>query len=456
MKNFILLLLSILLIFSCRQFKPRVQEIFISGKIENTSDSILTIKKNKEIYTIKIAEDGTFLDSLYDFSGGMYQLQLGNEYTDIYLQDYYNLNIYLDTENFDESIKYNGVGANENNYLARKIRNRMGVNEWNYCRLPEDSFLYYIDSFIGYQEFFIDEYALLVPELDTNLYQYEKNNNKYWNAFMKERYAETHRYFTKNDSFEVSENFYDFREKVNLENKKLLDVSYYPLYVEAYLNNKIDTKDTMEYALKMLRTIDKEIKDNKLKKEFIYRSAKQNMQYVKSLNNYWNLVSFMVTDKPKHSELKKIHRKLKKIQAGELSPMARFEDVKGETFSLEDFKGKVIYIDVWAQWCAPCKREAPYFQKLKEKYADKNIVFLQLSVDKNREAWAKYINKKEETKNSFILANAFDSEFAKSYLINGIPRFILLDKNLNIINANAMRPSNVEIENVLNTALQQQ
>ena len=47
------------------------------------------------------------------------------------------------------------------------------------------------------------------------------------------------------------------------------------------------------------------------------------------------------------------------------------EDVKGKTIKKSDSKGKMLIVDLWGTWCAPCRREIPSFVKLKKKYGDK-------------------------------------------------------------------------------------
>jgi peroxiredoxin len=64
---------------------------------------------------------------------------------------------------------------------------------------------------------------------------------------------------------------------------------------------------------------------------------------------------------------------------GTPSPEFNFENHKGGTTKLSDIKGKYVYIDIWAT-CAPCRQEIPYLQKI-EKYEDKRIAFVSISID---------------------------------------------------------------------------
>ena len=66
-----------------------------------------------------------------------------------------------------------------------------------------------------------------------------------------------------------------------------------------------------------------------------------------------------------------------------------YENFKGGTTSLDDLKGKYVYVDVWATWCGPCKREIPFLKEVEKAYHGKNIEFVSISIDKakDHEAW---------------------------------------------------------------------
>lgn len=92
------------------------------------------------------------------------------------------------------------------------------------------------------------------------------------------------------------------------------------------------------------------------------------------------------------------------VQASKLlpgQPAIDFEmlDVEGNVKHLADFKGKVIYIDLWATWCGPCIQESPAFEALGKKYVGKDIVFLPVSTDTTTKPWLRYLDghKKELT-----------------------------------------------------------
>jgi thiol-disulfide isomerase/thioredoxin len=136
------------------------------------------------------------------------------------------------------------------------------------------------------------------------------------------------------------------------------------------------------------------------------------------------------------------HNLLKSTGKGSPSPeFSNYENYKGGTSSLADFKGKYVYIDVWATWCGPCKQQIPFLQSLEQKYQSKNIEFVSISIDQPtlKNAWKSMIS--DKNMGGVQLFAGADTSFAKAYQISGIPRFILIDPQGNIVEANAPRPS---------------
>ncbi|MGN0283012.1 MAG: TlpA family protein disulfide reductase [Prevotella sp.] len=132
-----------------------------------------------------------------------------------------------------------------------------------------------------------------------------------------------------------------------------------------------------------------------------------------------------------------------------------YTDINGKQVSLSDFKGKVVYIDIWATWCAPCRGEIPFMGKLEEEYADrKDMVFMSISVDneKDHDKWMAMV-KEKDMKGYQLFAGAGAADLRKANNITGIPRFILIGKDGKVIYSKAPRPSSDEIRAVLDEAL---
>lgn len=141
-----------------------------------------------------------------------------------------------------------------------------------------------------------------------------------------------------------------------------------------------------------------------------------------------------------------------KFPAGTPSPSFAYNSIEGKEVKLEDLKGKYVYIDVWATWCGPCKVEIPHLKTLEKDYHDKNIEFVSISIDreKDKEKWVKMVADEELKGIQLFADNDWSSQFVKDYMISGIPRFILLDPKGNVVNADAPRPSSKDLVALFN------
>ena len=150
----------------------------------------------------------------------------------------------------------------------------------------------------------------------------------------------------------------------------------------------------------------------------------------------------------------------KLIKKGAPSPkFENYVDYKGGKKSLASFKGKYVYIDLWATWCGPCIQQIPFLQALEKEYHNKNIEFVSISSDEARRSGGSW-EAAEKKWRDFVKARNLsgvqlwagqDISFQQAYQVTGIPRFILIDKQGNIVNANAPRPSEPALRDLLNS-----
>lgn len=116
---------------------------------------------------------------------------------------------------------------------------------------------------------------------------------------------------------------------------------------------------------------------------------------------------------------------------------------------LNTYKGRIVFIDIWATWCLPCIEEIPYTKELQKKYSGK-IDFIFLSFDEDFGKWRDNQNLGwESAKNSFWVDGDFASVVATKLKITTIPRYLILDASGNIIDEDAPRPGDPKLTRLL-------
>lgn len=114
------------------------------------------------------------------------------------------------------------------------------------------------------------------------------------------------------------------------------------------------------------------------------------------------------------------------------------EDADGNVVDIASFKGKYLYIDLWASWCGPCCKEVPHLQAIEKEFQDSNVVFLSISTDTDKEAWK---NKMVELNMHGNQLHDRNNTLCNALNVKGIPFFFIYDKEGKLHTYKAMRPS---------------
>ncbi|MBC7847028.1 MAG: TlpA family protein disulfide reductase [Flavobacterium sp.] len=329
-----IVLIAIVFVCSNASFGQMINYVTFQAEIANRNNDFINITSlnGQLLKKIELNKKGIFKDTL-KVKEGMYRMNDGVESTELYLKNGYSIKLKMDAKQFDESIVYSGIGALENNVLAKRILEDEQYYDANFTELDEKA-------------------------------------------------------------------FEDFKNKKRKQDLARLD------------NAKLNVK-------------------------FIEAEKTNTENSLQGLTNYYK----------RTQSANKLNNTV--------SPSFDYENHKGGKTKLEDFKGKYVYIDVWATWCGPCRAEIPFLKKTEEMYHDKNIVFVSISidVDKDHDKWKNFVSEKQLGGVQLFADKNWNSDFMTSYGINSIPRFILIDPNGKVVKGNASRPSSPELKEELDKLL---
>ena len=122
---------------------------------------------------------------------------------------------------------------------------------------------------------------------------------------------------------------------------------------------------------------------------------------------------------------------------------------------LDENKGKVVYIDVWATWCGPCKAEMPYSHKLMQELAGREVAFAYLCIESNESTWKANLDEMQMVGLQYFLTKEQSTGLRSAFGIEGIPYYLLVDRQGRVVeHGSHLRPSHPEtrtkIEGLLN------
>ena len=131
------------------------------------------------------------------------------------------------------------------------------------------------------------------------------------------------------------------------------------------------------------------------------------------------------------------------VEPGVGASSFKMTNLNGKQITLKEFKGKVVYIDFWASWCGPCRKQFPFAKELKHnltKSQKKQIVFLYISIDNTEQIWKSAIDKLGIEGYHVLSKGGWNSKAVKFFGINSIPRYMIVDKKGKIVDIDAKRP----------------
>ena len=142
------------------------------------------------------------------------------------------------------------------------------------------------------------------------------------------------------------------------------------------------------------------------------------------------------------------------IMQGNQAPNVTFKDAEGKKYSIDDFKGKVIVMDVWATWCSSCLKNMPKFMELIKEFENReDIAFFTVSTDSDelREKWLAAIARHNMGSMQNLTPDRSSTEqFEEKYFVASVPRYIVIDKEGKIISAFAPKPGSGLKELIMN------
>lgn len=440
MKSIILFLTAMAAVLSCsgRSSKGDGQAL-ISFKVESPRARVVVLVYNGQMKSVALDEAGTAQLEISGYDALYAKLYYGRNFKSVYFEKGDEVNVTFNGHDFQNTFSFDGEKAPAVEYLDRVKLTALPDEEY---ALPFEE---YYAKIIAKEKDAVDLLEANALEGVGNFIHMEKGRIRYAYGATLLMHPVGHKMMTYDIRYTPSKEYYDVLDSYLVEDEAWVDLEEYRAFVveaaHALDEANRDVVALYPKTVAQMKYIAGRFKSVKVRNTLLHYLAATYVDRhgIEDIQELENIYYTYVKDEALLADYKAKFDKWDLSRPGKPSPEISAVDIDGKQWTLADFRGKYIYIDMWATWCAPCRREMPYLKALEEKFKDAQIVFLGLSTDSDKSKWEDMVKQGEMTGVQLYLGP--QSAFQKAYQIDGIPRFILLDKEGRIINNNMSRPS---------------
>ncbi|MFD1292436.1 TlpA family protein disulfide reductase [Lutibacter holmesii] len=443
MKYFISFFVTIF-IFSCKPTEEKKATTYFGGEIVNPRTKfVLFLKDDKVIDTLLLDQENQFMAKMDNFTEGLYTFKHGLEFQYIYIEPADSILVRLNSWDFDESLVFSGKGARKNEFLINLfLQNEKEEKEmYSYFNLDETQFESKLKSLAQEREFIYQSFAqeeLAISEGFENLTSIAIHYPLY-------RLKEVYPYYYKkahklNHLPTVSNEFYNFREHIDLNENKYLSFYPYQNYIVSRLynlGNKLKETDSLknDLTINVLNAISENIASETIKNTLLKRIVVND--FLKSETtctiNSEKLAIFLnnCTNEEYLNQVNNLVNDSKFVQNKEQLPnfeVVNYNQQKKRIKTIIRDKKTVIYF--WSTQFMSSDYLVSRIQYLEQKYPKIEFIGIQMQpayINVNTEPKLKNLNSKKQYKLT-------STSYANNFLTSQYPRIIIINNNGEVMN----------------------
>lgn len=215
-----------------------------------------------------------------------------------------------------------------------------------------------------------------------------------------------------------------------------LQERYDALRAERKFRSASLVNDSLRNVQNNLRTLTTDFlnsNDNLIKAYTFYSNIEMRDANLRETRSLYGALS----DEAKASQYGRIIKeriaRLAKTEGGAKAPDFTLTDVQGNSITLSEVKGKIKIVDFWASWCGPCRLNNPALRKLYDEFHDKGLEIIGVSLDTNKAAWEKAIEKDGLCWINVSSLKGWKCDLVRLYNVTGVPAIFILDEDNHII-----------------------
>lgn len=456
-----LLVLGILLSFAQQVHAQAAAPTRLSGRFKSAPGGFFLVGNKQRMDTIRLDKEGNFSIEFRQTSSAFYTVRVGKQNFPCYFVSGDEAYMSWDVRQPLDSTRFGGKSAyycvhlmrenalnnsvwNANQRMVNGVAQTVFITERDSVRKAKDQFLTETANTYQFESAFVEVMR------KAHLYQFGGEMINYENALLRNGTSDVQALRSAWMALPLSDEQMvrndDYLAFVNAAISAYAAIDYYAATEKSY---PFYMSQQIEHVCNKIQS---QAVRNVIAPEIMFKMidelGKQDLRPV--VNRFAQCVS----DSNVVAYARKQAMQFSYLFPGNPAPDAKCFDRDGKEYAFGQFKGKVIYVDMWATWCGPCRREIPDLKKLEEEYHGKNVQFLSVSTDRDLQAWKNFIAENKMGGLQLHQSTETAQNLSQLYLVNSIPRFIMIDKKGNIVSADAPRPSSgEEVRRMLNKAL---
>jgi thiol-disulfide isomerase/thioredoxin len=236
-------------------------------------------------------------------------------------------------------------------------------------------------------------------------------------------------------------------KNIKEKDESLISFSEYRSYLLESVRQRSGANDSVYFA-----SLSSTLPPGNAHDLLLFQAAQENLFRLRDSNRRAFLLQQVIaniSNEKVKQRLVENNNRINRMRRGQKAYNFSAEALNGNKLTLNALANRYVVLDVWATWCAPCKREAPYFENLAEQYTSEQVAFVSVSIDENKHAWISEASGKKNLRILQLWATDAEKDFSEGLAVISIPRFILIDPKGNIINSELPPPSDPEFEAIL-------
>ena len=476
MRNYILLQLFFLLI-SCNPLaKDQIrqpQAVIVCGKIINQTNEtpkVITIiacdpLSDEDRFASRIDSSGIFQAKFEMLWGHSFTINYDKQFINLYANPGDSIYIEIDATKFHEHKKnaliFSGDNSQTNAEFSQAFNDLNGIIKLscNNYSIPLTEFMKAFEADNDMINDSISNYCL-----DRNVSEWTRKLLQDMSLYTLANYAMDYKGRNNSEALDFfTQPVFDVYNPAKFANMM------FPYHIKAFLYTTFRNDSLMTVYEKNKDLINVEKRGNELLKTMtksLTRDVLLYSFYDKLEGGFLEISEGNFTNKIIFEKILALRNTQKPIELPEIksgegaffwSQSSKIENIINfslETLIKEKYSGKVIYMDVWATWCGPCRSEMAPARELQKLFHNKDVVFVNICMNSTQEAWAKMIGNGEVEGDNYFFDDDLSSEAAASLLSGGYPTYILIGKDGKVRTNKAPRPSSIsQVSEVINKLL---